>query len=243
VGRTAPEPSRSAGPEPLCPTGARRPLRRALRHPLAQNAMAVLNGLSPVWFFAGIERLRLVATVDVAIRALTAAAIILAVRHHGEGLRVLSIWTFGAGTSLVVLTTLMYRRIPYHRPTSGQRRLALREGRSLFVAGAAVSLYTSATVFMLGLVVSSAQRLSALVLAAVCGLGTLAALSLLWLAPWLVHVLLGDQFAGSPVVGVLAGPVGVAWTLVAIETCAALALVWVARSRGLMPTRAEALGR
>lgn len=296
--------------------------------------MAVLNGLSPVWFFTGIERLRLVATVDVAIRALTAAAIVLAVRHHGEGLRVLWIWTFGAGTSLAVLTALMYRRIPYRPPTGRLRALALREGRALFVAGAAVSLYTSATVFMLGLVVSSAQlalfaaaerlvraairatgpisgaafprvnhlleagrparaqQLSLLVLAAVTALGSAAALALLWLAPWLVHVLLGDGFAGSvgilrilalllpvgavaaavaglwlisrglerysttvavaagalgllttPLVALLAGPAGVAWALVAIETCAALALVWIARRHGVMPARGEALGR
>jgi polysaccharide transporter, PST family len=120
-------------------------------------AMAVLQGLNPAWFFTGLERLRLIAAVDVTIRLLTAAAIVGLVRHDDEGTRVLWIWTVGALSSVTVLTALLYREVPFRRPTAPASHGALREGGALFLGAAAVSLYTSATVFMLGLVVSSAQ--------------------------------------------------------------------------------------
>jgi PST family polysaccharide transporter len=120
-------------------------------------AMAVLQGLNPTWFFTGLERLRLVAGIDVTIRLLTAVAIVGLVRHEDEGARVLWIWTLGALSSVTVLTALLYREVPFRRPTAPASRSALRAGGALFLGTAAVSLYTSATVFMLGLVVSSAQ--------------------------------------------------------------------------------------
>jgi PST family polysaccharide transporter len=296
--------------------------------------MALLQGLLPIWFFTGVEQLRLMAGVDVVLRLLTAAAIIGLVREEGQGLRVLWIWTVGAAVSVVILNGLMYRRVPFLRPTPELRRIAFKEGWTLFVATAAVSLYTGGTVFMLGLVVSStklalfaaaervvraavratgpvsgaayprisrllsegradrAQRLSSLVLVAVTALALLASTLLFVLAPVVVDVLFGDDFHGSveilrvlalllppiviasslsglwlisrhidhvsttiavvagvfsvvmtPLIGWLGGPIGVAWTLVAIETGAALALFAAIRARSLLPTRTQVLGR
>jgi PST family polysaccharide transporter len=297
-------------------------------------AMALLQGLLPIWFFTGLEQMKLMAGIDVTIRLITAAAIIALVREEGQGVRVLWIWTIGAAVSVVILNALMYRRVPFMRPTSELRSIALKEGWALFIATAAVSLYTSGTVFMLGLVVSSAQlalfsaaervvraairatgpisgaayprinhllsegradraqRLSALVLLAVTALAALASALIVVLAPVVIHLLFGDQFdesvgilrvlalllppvaiggtlsglwlitrrldristtiavsaglinlVATPLVGSLSGPLGVAWTLVAIETGAAVALVIVIRARSLMPTRAQVLGR
>jgi PST family polysaccharide transporter len=297
-------------------------------------AMALLQGLLPLWFFTGLEQLRLTAGIDVTIRLLTAVAIIALVREEGQGMRVLWIWTIGAAISVLILNALMYRRVPFLRPTADLRRVAFKEGWALFVATAAVSLYTSGTVFMLGLVVSSAQlalfsaaervvraairatgpisgaayprinhllaegradraqRLSSLVLLAVTALAALASALMFLLAPVLVELLFGDEFAESvgilrvlalllppvaiggtlsglwlitrrmdrvsttiavvaglvnvvatPVVASLSGPIGVAWTLVAIETAAAVALAVVIRARSLAPTHAQVLGR
>src|SRR5262249_38864911 len=111
----------------------------------------------PAWYFNGLERMRLMAAIDVSVRLVTALAIVALVRHHGEGMRVLWIWTIDAAVSVAILTTLMYRDVPVRRPTRDGRALALREGWALFVGTAAISLYTSGTVFMLGLVATSAQ--------------------------------------------------------------------------------------
>jgi len=120
-------------------------------------ALAALTGLNPFWFFTGVERLRLVAFVDVAVRLLITAAILLVVREEGQGFRVLWIWTLGSALSLTVLTTIMYRQVALRRPAPGAPRLALTEGWALFVTTASVSLYTSGVVFMLGLVTSNAR--------------------------------------------------------------------------------------
>ncbi len=119
--------------------------------------LAVLQGCNCGWFFTGVERMRVNAAVEVGVRLTAAAAIILLVRDPGDGRTVLWIWLLSAGASLALTTAIMYRAVPFRRPASAARRDALATGWALFVATAAVSLYTSATVFLLGLVVSSAQ--------------------------------------------------------------------------------------
>ena len=120
-------------------------------------AIASLTGLTPAWFFIGVERMRTLALVDVTVRLLMAAAIVLLVTEEGHGLRVLWIWTLGSVVSLSVLSTLMYRRVALVRPRRSGGRLALTDGWPLFVTSASVSLYTSGTVFMLGLVTTNAR--------------------------------------------------------------------------------------
>lgn len=296
--------------------------------------MAVLAGLNPFWFFTGVERLRLTALIDVCSRVAMAVAIVLLVRQEGQGFRVLWIWTVGSALSLAVLTVIMYRQVPLRRPETIGGRQALAEGWPLFLTTASVSLYTSGTVFMLGLVTSSArlavfaaaervarvavraiapvssaayprvthllsvgrtdraQQLSFLVLVAVTCLGVLSAAALYVSAPTIVDLLFDERFADTaelvrvlglilpsvaiastlsalwllargldrlptrlalgaglanvlltPLVGTLAGPIGVAWVVVGIETALAIAFVVAVRANGLTPTRAQILGR
>src|SRR4051794_25267676 len=120
-------------------------------------AMGLLQGLEPMWFFVGVERLRLTAGLDASVRLLTAVAIVGLVHHAGQGRLVLAIWTIGAGGATVLLTVLMYRAVPLRRPRLAHAFETLRGGWALFVNTAAVSLYTTATVFLLGFVVSNAQ--------------------------------------------------------------------------------------
>jgi PST family polysaccharide transporter len=117
----------------------------------------VLQGLNPGWFFTGLEWIKLTAATEVAVRLLAAVAVIALVHDRGDGDKVLWIWTAGAGASLAVLTVRMYRVVPLRRPRIADGRRALRHGWALFVANASVSLYTTGTVFMLGLCVASAQ--------------------------------------------------------------------------------------
>jgi PST family polysaccharide transporter len=119
--------------------------------------MGLLQGLEPMWYFIGVERLRLTAGRDAAIRLLTAVAIIVFVRHPGQGRLVLAIWTAGAGVATLLLLVIMYRAVPLRRPSLSTALETLRSGWSLFVTTAAVSLYTTATVLLLGFVVSNAQ--------------------------------------------------------------------------------------
>jgi PST family polysaccharide transporter len=210
-------------------------------------SLAVLQGLNCGWFFNGMEQMRVSAVVEVVVRVVGAVAMIALVRDPGDAFLLLWIWTATAGASLTLSGVLMYGRVPRRRPTRAGARDALRAGRALFFATAATSLYTTATVFLLGIVASSvslalfaaaervvratlritgmlgtatyprvslllregrddrAQRLSVLALVAMLALSLAAATSLIVLAPWIVRVFLGAEFApAAPVMRVLA---------------------------------------
>jgi len=125
---------------------------------LLLGVLLMLSGaFHPLWYFVGVERLKLLAASDVAIRLASAAAILLLVREADDGELVLLIWIAGAALSTAVLTAVMYREVPLRRPTRRAAQEALRGGAALFVSGAAVSMYTSGVVFLLGVVTTSAQ--------------------------------------------------------------------------------------
>jgi PST family polysaccharide transporter len=125
---------------------------------LLLGVLLMLSGaFHPLWYFVGVERLKLLGASDVAIRLASAAAILLLVREADDGELVLLIWIAGAALSTTVLTGVMYGEVPLRRPALDRARQALRGGAALFVSTASVSLYTSAVVFLLGVVLASAQ--------------------------------------------------------------------------------------
>src|SRR5829696_3352470 len=119
--------------------------------------LGVSQGFDPLWYFAGVERLRLTAAMEAAVRLLTAAAIIALVHDPGQGNVVLAIWACGLALSSFGLIAVMYRAVPLRRPSLHGARAALREGWALFVNSAAITLYTAATVFLLGFVATNPQ--------------------------------------------------------------------------------------
>jgi len=119
--------------------------------------MTLFHGFIPAWFLVGLERVRTVAAVEVTVRLLTALAIILVVRERGDGQLVLWIWVASGVLVVGILSFFMYRTVPFRLPTAAGTRAALQRGRPLFVATSSITLYTSATVFLLGLVATSAE--------------------------------------------------------------------------------------
>jgi PST family polysaccharide transporter len=119
--------------------------------------LGVLQGLHPAWFFVGLERARVLAAVDFVARLLGAVAIVVLADDPGDGPLVLGIHVATAVAATGALHVLMYRTVPPRRPRAPLVRAALRTSRTLFVSNAALALYTSANVFLLGLLVSSAQ--------------------------------------------------------------------------------------
>lgn len=119
--------------------------------------LALLQGLHPAWFFSGLEKLRLLAAIDLGTRLLGVVLIVALV--DGPEDVALTLWiyvaTIGLGTG--VLQVLLYREVPLRLPTWTGTRAALGSSATLFATHASVSLYTSANVFLLGLLVPSAQ--------------------------------------------------------------------------------------
>lgn len=120
-------------------------------------AMAAAQALNPRWLFIGLERIKVTATLELACRALAVLLIVLLVRDEGEGQRVLAIWAVTALIPTLSISWMAYRVTDFRLPTLEASRTALAGGWHVFVGGAAVTLYTGANVFILGLLVPAAR--------------------------------------------------------------------------------------
>jgi PST family polysaccharide transporter len=118
---------------------------------------AVAWGLSPVWFFQGLERMRRVALLELLTRALATFGVFLLVRGpEGVHLPLLLNGVAALGASLLGYFWLA-REVGLALPRLGEAFLYLRLGWSLFFFRLAVSLYTAANPLILSLFVPPAQ--------------------------------------------------------------------------------------
>lgn len=117
---------------------------------------AVFQGLSPFWYFQGLERMRGPAWLEVAGRTLAALGVFALVHAPEEGWRVLALQSLGLALSTGWATRWMYAERPFRFPTWLEVVEALRMGFGMFFFRSAVSLYTTANAFVLGLFTSPA---------------------------------------------------------------------------------------
>lgn len=118
-------------------------------------AIAVTQGIRPFWFFQGIEKMKFPAWLNVCGRAGVAAGIFLFVKSSAHGWRVLALQAVMGGMVTAVIAWKMYRAISFRRPALEQSITAFKAGWTIFLSRSAVSLYTMANTFILGLFVSS----------------------------------------------------------------------------------------
>jgi PST family polysaccharide transporter len=116
--------------------------------------LAMSQGLCPLWYFQGIERVRLVGSLWIAGRLLGALGLVLFVHSPADG----SLAFFLQGTapflSFALGLAIAYREIPFVRPSLRQGLRTIRQGSSVFLYRAGTSLYTSLSVLALGVVAS-----------------------------------------------------------------------------------------
>ncbi len=117
--------------------------------------IAVPQGFRPFWYFQGIERMKFPAWLNVAGRACVAVGIFEFVKSPAHGWKVLAMQA-GMGVIVTgVIAARMYRDVPFRLPALKQSIDAFRAGWTIFLSRSAVSLYTLANTFILGLFVSS----------------------------------------------------------------------------------------
>jgi len=118
---------------------------------------AVAWGLSPVWFFQGLERMRRVAILELLTRAFATLGVFLLVRGpEGVHLPLLLNGAAALGASLLGYFWLA-REVGLALPRLGEAFAYLRLGWSLFFLRLAVSLFTAANPLILSLFVPPAQ--------------------------------------------------------------------------------------
>jgi PST family polysaccharide transporter len=120
-------------------------------------AFAILQGMAPIWYFTGQERIALIAGIDTGAKLLGTALVFLLVRTPADGWLVLAA---SAGASLVstgAAYTVVLRQTRPGRLSLGLIARTLRLGSSMFVMRIAVMMHTAGNAFLLGLLVAPQQ--------------------------------------------------------------------------------------
>jgi PST family polysaccharide transporter len=112
---------------------------------------AIAQGFIPLWFFQGLERMRLAASLEICGRAVGLCAIFLFVRTSEDTWIALFIQGIAPAITTIAGLAMAYRHIPCHMPTWRLVRDGLRRGWPMFVFRSGESLYSVENAFILGL--------------------------------------------------------------------------------------------
>src|SRR5262249_2890979 len=118
---------------------------------IAGLSYALAQGFMPLWFYQGLERMRLAAGLEIAGKLLGLGAILIWVRSPQDGWLALLIQGLAPAISTVVGMAMAYRTIPVCAPTLSLIGEAFRLGWPMFVFRSGESLYGVGNVFVLGL--------------------------------------------------------------------------------------------
>jgi PST family polysaccharide transporter len=110
---------------------------------------AMLRGLSPLWYFQGIERVRGAVAVDSASKIGAALGVLLLVRSPEDGWRVLALQAAFAGVSTALLTARMAREVRLLAPTFHSAIATLQRSGRVFAVRAASGLFIQGNTLIL----------------------------------------------------------------------------------------------
>jgi PST family polysaccharide transporter len=113
-------------------------------------AWAICLSLNPLWYFQGIERMRLISGINIAGNLAAAGGVFIWVRGPGDGWIKLALQASACFACTAVCFGIIYRTTPFLWPSLARSWKALRQGGSLFLFRSSVSLYTTANVLLLG---------------------------------------------------------------------------------------------
>jgi polysaccharide transporter, PST family len=124
---------------------------------IATLAFALVQGLYPLWYFVGRERVGLIAAVGITGKVLATITIFVVVEGPGDEWLVLASYACGAALSTVAGYGLILREVPAQWPGIALVRRTLRFGLALFVMRLAALIHTAGNTFLLGLLVAPVQ--------------------------------------------------------------------------------------
>ncbi len=118
---------------------------------VAALVYAVMQGCTPLWFFQGLERLRLAASLEVGAKFVALCGVFLFVRSPQDGWKVVVLQAMSAGISTTAGIALAIRSFGFRFPDYRLVKDAMQRGWPMFVFRSAESLYGIGNVFLLGL--------------------------------------------------------------------------------------------
>jgi polysaccharide transporter, PST family len=115
---------------------------------------AVAQSLSFVWLFQGLERMKLIAAIDVSSKTLQVAGVFMFVHGIADGWKVLALQGLASLVAALAGFVLAYRWFAARLPTVSSVGGTLRLGWTMFLFRSSVSLYTVGNSFILGMFVA-----------------------------------------------------------------------------------------
>ena len=112
---------------------------------------AVVQGFVPHWYFQGMERLRLVAALEISAKVAALGALFIFVKQPQDVWRAVALQAVSPAVCVVVGIGLAFRHSVVCRPRRALVNAVLKEGWDMFTFRSAESLYGVANAFLLGL--------------------------------------------------------------------------------------------
>ena len=116
----------------------------------ASTIWGVCQGINMLWFFQGLERMRLASALEIGGKVLATLSIFVLVHTPGDGWKVMAAQCVGCVVSHGVTVVLAYREVGFQWPDWASVWNALRLGGSMFVFRIVQGLSGSANRLVLG---------------------------------------------------------------------------------------------
>ncbi len=116
----------------------------------ASTIWGVCQGINMLWFFQGLERMRLASTLEIGGKVMATLSIFVLVHKPDDGWKVMAAQCVGCLVAHGVTVVLAYREVGFRWPTPSSVRDALRLGGSMFLFRAVQALSGSVNRLVLG---------------------------------------------------------------------------------------------
>ncbi|MBV9406790.1 MAG: flippase [Acidobacteriaceae bacterium] len=113
--------------------------------------IALAEGCNPTWFFVGVERMGIIAALEISSKTVATLLIFAFVRSANDVWLALALQGSAPVLSLTVSLCLIYRNVPFRLPSKRLVKKALSAAWSMFLIRSAQSLYTMGNAFLLGM--------------------------------------------------------------------------------------------
>jgi polysaccharide transporter, PST family len=116
----------------------------------ASTIWGVCQGINMLWFFQGLERMRLASALEIGGKVLATLSIFVLVHKPDDGWKVMAAQCVGCVVAHGVTVVLAYREVGFRWPTPSSVWSALRMGGSMFLFRAVQSISGSVNRLVLG---------------------------------------------------------------------------------------------
>lgn len=120
---------------------------------LVSYILVVGNALFPIWFFQGIEQMKMITIINMIGKTITTLGIFWLVKNKADFVLAAFMQALGFGIIGVLGLCAMFYigKVSIKRPTYKEVKEEMTDGWHVFISTAAVSLYSASNIFLLGI--------------------------------------------------------------------------------------------